>query len=279
MIDAERARLLAQVRVLAAGHLVAIDVGRARANLRFERRVVTAHAFPVHRRFVQAIRIEAGVALAAGQRRRDARQVRLRRESAHCVERAVHRVATRFHRREHRRRGDAARVVRVEMHGQPGFFLQRLHERRDGLRAADAGHVLDAEHVHASLLQFARDADVVLEVVLRARRVEQVAGVADRAFAQHPALAHRVDRHAHVAHPVQRIEYAEHVDARARGLLHEEAHDVVRVVRIADRVRAAQQHLEQDVRHAFAQQREPLPRVFLQEPQRDVEGRAAPAFE
>ena len=53
-------------------------------------------------------------------------------------------------------------------------------------------------------------------------------------------------------------------------------HDVVRVVRVADRVRAAEEHLEEDVRDLLAQQRQPLPGVLLEEPHRDVEGRAAP---
>ncbi|MNY44193.1 hypothetical protein D3C86_1791980 [compost metagenome] len=91
----------------------------------------------------------------------------------------------------------------MEMHRQPGLFLERPDQCRRGLRTADAGHVLDAQHVHAGLLQLARDAYVVLQVVFGARLVEQVAGIADRAFAQRAALADSIDRHAHVAHPVQ----------------------------------------------------------------------------
>ena len=56
-------------------------------------------------------------------------------------------------------------------------------------------------------------------------------------------------------------------------------HDVVGIVGVADRVGAAQQHLQQDVRHLLADVGEPLPRVLGEEAHGDVEGRAAPAFQ
>ena len=52
--------------------------------------------------------------------------------------------------------------------------------------------------------------------------------------------------------------------------------DVVGIGGVADRVRRAQQHLETDVRDRLAQLLQPLPRIFEQEPHRDIEGRAAP---
>ena len=167
--------------------------------------------------------------------------------------------------------------------GRPISSFSALHQRGGRPRPADAGHVLDAEDVHAGLLELLREVDVVLERVL-ARAVEQVAGVADRAFAERAGLEHGVDRHAHVLDPVERIEDAEEVDAAlavdaARCLLDEVAHDVVGVVGVADRVRGAQQHLEQHVGHRFAQLVQPLPRVFLEEAHGDVEGGAAPAFQ
>ena len=94
-----------------------------------------------------------------------------------------------------------------------------------------------------------------------------------------PALEHRVDRHPHVLDPVERVEDAEHVDAGRRRLLHEVTHHVVGIVGVADRIGRAQQHLQQQVGHRLAQRRQPLPRILLQESHRDVEGRAAPAFD
>ena len=57
------------------------------------------------------------------------------------------------------------------------------------------------------------------------------------------------------------------------------ADDVVGVVRVADRVGAAHQHLEHHVRDQLAQLLQPQPRVLGQEPVGDVERRAAPHLE
>ena len=59
----------------------------------------------------------------------------------------------------------------------------------------------------------------------------------------------------------------------------EVADHIVGVVGVADAVGAAQQHLQQQVGHPLAQQRQPLPGILGQEPHGDVEGGAAPAFE
>ena len=58
----ERLGLLEQVRVLAAGHLVAIDVGRAGHHAGFERRVELADGFPVVGDRLQRFEVEPGVA-------------------------------------------------------------------------------------------------------------------------------------------------------------------------------------------------------------------------
>ena len=63
-----------------------------------------------------------------------------------------------------------------------------------------------------------------------------------------------------------------------RGLLHEGAHHVVRVVGVAHRVRRAEQHLQQQVGHGRAEPFEPRPRILAQEAHGDVERGAAPAF-
>ena len=73
-------------------------------------------------------------------------------------------------------------------------------------------HVLDAEDVRAGGLQLAGQLDVVFEVYL-ARSGREIAGVADRRFAELAGLEHRIDRDAHVLDPVQAVEHAEQVDA------------------------------------------------------------------
>ena len=82
-----------------------------------------------------------------------------------------------------------------------------------------------------------------------------------------------------VRQPVVRVEDAEDVHAGAGRFLHEGVDDVIRVVRVSDGAGRPQQHLEEDVRNAFPQLGQALPRVFLEEPHTRVEGRAAPVFE
>ena len=80
----------------------------------------------------------------------------------------------------------------------------------------------------------------------------------------------------HVGHPVERVEDAEQVDPGRGGLLDERLDDVVGIARVADGVRAPQEHLEEDVGDLLAELGQPFPRVFLEEPHGGVEGRAAP---
>ena len=54
------------------------------------------------------------------------------------------------------------------------------------------------------------------------------------------------------------------------------ADHVVGIARVADGVRAAQEHLEEDVGDLLAELGQAVPRVFLEEPHRGVEGGPAP---
>ena len=161
-----------------------VDLGRARAHVALERRVAVAHLFPVVGQQAQLVRIESRIARTETQRLDDRAEIRLRRQAAHRIERAVDRIASGIDRHQHAGRGDAARVVRVEVDRQPDLLLQRLDQRVRRARLAQAGHVLDAEDVRTGLLELLRHADVILQVVLRLARIAQVAGVADRGFAE-----------------------------------------------------------------------------------------------
>jgi hypothetical protein len=174
-------------------------------------------------------------------------------EAAHRVHRRVHGVDPGIDGREHAGGGYAAGVVSVEMDGYADLVLQCRDEFTRGARSTQPGHVLDAEDVSAGGLEFTRHPDVVLEIVLGATRVAEVAGVADGRLRQLARCEHGIDRDAHVLHPVERIEDPEYVDAGRSGLL-DEVHDhVVRVVLVTDRIRRPQQHLGQNVRHALPQ--------------------------
>ena len=67
-------------------------------------------------------------------------------------------------------------------------------------------------------LQLLGEVDVVVERIFRAVGVEDVAGVADRAFGELAGFDHRVDGDAHVLDPVQAVEDAEQIDAACGGL-------------------------------------------------------------
>ena len=230
------------------------------------------------RQRLHGCQIEAGVTRRTCQRSCNRAQIGLRGQSAHGVQRTIDRIAAGVNRCQHGGRRYAAGVVRVEVNRQADFLFQHAHQFMRSTGLADPRHVLDAQNMGAGLFQLLGQINVVLEVVLAALGIEQVAGVTQGSFAQGASLNDCVHRHAHVIDPVKRVKNAEHIDATFRRLLHKVAHHVVRVVGVAHRVGGAQQHLEQDVGCGFAQARQSLPRVLLQEAQGHVKGGAAPAF-
>ena len=165
------------------------------------------------------------------------------------------------------------------MDRHPDLLLQDLDQpaRRVGLEKPR--HVLDREQVGSPIHEVSRQLDVILEGVSFARRVEDVARVADRGLGDRPALSHGIHGHLHLLGPVQRIEDAKEVDPAILRLEDELAYDVVGIGRVADRIRAAQQHLEEDVRDRRAKLIESRPGVLVEKAHRDVEGRPAPHLE
>ena len=112
-----------------------------------------------------------------------------------------------------------------------------------------------------------------------ALRVENIPGVTDRRLAHRAGLAHRFHRNLEIGRVIQRIENAKNVNPLPGRMLDESRHNVVRVIGITDRVRAAKQHLEANVRNLCAQLAQPQPRVFMQKTHGGVKRRPAPHFE
>ncbi len=166
----------------------------------------------------------------------------------------------------------------VEVDRQADLLLQRRDQALGRFGLAEARHVLDRNDVGTRRLQLFGEANVVGEIVT-ARRVGEIAGVADGGLAELALLEHRVHRQAHVLDPVEAIEDTKEVDTRFGRLLDEVANHIIGVVLVADTVGTAQQHLQQDVRDRLADGRQALPGVFLQEAHGDVEGGAAPALQ
>ena len=130
--------------------------------------------------------------------------------------------------------------------------------------------------MRAHVLQFLRHPHVILERILLPRRVENIAGVAKGRLAYFTRPEHGFHRHSHIGRPIERVEDAEDVHAVRRGMLHESLHHIVRIVAVAHGIRAAEEHLETDVRDALAQGAEARPRVFVQEAQSGIERGATP---
>ena len=160
------------------------------------------------------------------------------------------------------------------------LFAQGGDELLHRERTAEAGHVLDREDVGAHLLEFLRLGDIIFQRILVAPGIIDIAGVADRRLAEGEGLvADRRHCHGHVGQVVERVEDTEDVHPRVGGVFHESGHDIVGVVRIADRIGTAEEHLETNVRHLLAQVAQSVPRAFLEETHRGVKGRAAPHLE
>ncbi len=274
--NAHAGGLFLEVGVLAAGHFVEENLGAAGLRRGVERRVELADFFPVIGEFVERVEVQLGVARRVLERGDDAVEVRLRGAAGHRGDGEIDNVHTRLAGLEDAGRVDAAGVVRVEVDRNADLVLERLDQFLRGERAADAGHVFDREEVRAHLLQLLRELHVVLEGEFVPSGIEDVAGVADGGLANRMGLVHRFHRDLEVRQVVERIEDAENVHARRGGVLDETGDDVVRVVRVADGVGAAEKHLETDVRNLGAQLAEAFPRVFVEETHRRVERRAAP---
>jgi len=141
--------------------------------------------------------------------------------------------------------------VKVNWDGE--LLAKCAHELEGGVRLAQSGHVFNGEKVRAEFFELLGHADVVLEGIFWAARVEDVSGVANRRFADAAGLEHGVDCDAHVVDGVERIEDAENVDALCVGFAHEFLDDIVGIRRVTDGICASEQHLEADVRDALAQ--------------------------
>ena len=167
----------------------------------------------------------------------------------------------------------------VEVDRQADLLLQRLDEDLGRRGFQQARHVLQAQDMGAGRLQFLCAGDIVFQVIFRPRRVQEIAGIADRPFQHLAAIQHRIHRDAHVFDPIERIEHAEHVHPGGGGLFDKSLHHIVGVGGIAHAICPAQKHLGHQVRHGRAQIAQALPGAFLQEAIGHVKGRAAPAFD
>ena len=227
----------------------------------------------MRRQLRQQVEVEARVVFRALQGRNEGFGRRLRRAGAQRGQAGIHHVHARFDGLEQHHVARAGGVVRVQDDGQVGFLLQALDKAVRLVGQQQVRHVLDADDVRAHLLDVHGELDEVILVV------HGGFGVRHGDFRRAAVLLRRLDGGLHVAQVVQRVEAADDVNAVFDGLLDKEIHHVVRVGTVAQQVLAAQQHLQLGVGQRLAQLAQPLPRVFVQEAQARVVGRAAPALQ
>jgi hypothetical protein len=167
----------------------------------------------------------------------------------------------------------------VEVDRDGDFLLEGADELCGCGGFAESCHILDGEDMGADAFEFLSEIHIVVEAVLGATRICDVAGVADGCFTNSPGLDHAFHRHTHVGEPVEAVEDAEHIDAGIRCFLHEDPNDVVRVVGVANGVGGPQKHLEEDIGNAFAKLNESLPGAFAEKSHGCIECGSAPHFD
>ena len=141
-----------------------------------------------------------------------------------------------------------------------------------GLGGQNTGHVLDADGAHAHAGHFLDHAHILVQGVDRA------GGVGDSAGSKSAAAYRLLNGDLQVVDVVEGIENAHDVDAVFHRGADKAAHNVVRVVLVAQNVLATQQHLQLGVGHLGADLSQPLPGVLVQVAQAHVKGGSAPAF-
>ena len=278
-LEAERAGLFLEVGELAARHFMQIDFGCRPLQIAFEGGILVARRFPIKGDAADPFRIEARIALRTAQRLDDRAEAGLRGIAGKRVHRRIDGIDAGIDGGKNGRGRNTRRIMRVEMDRQAGRLAQRLEQHLRGRRFQKPAMSFSAMIWAPAFSSSTGKIGVVFQIVFRPGRIEDIAGIADRRLAELVLLGNGIHRDAHVLDPVQAIEDAEEIDAASGRLADEIFDDIVGIVGVADAVGAAQQHLQQKVRGALADQRQALPRILGQKAHGDVECRAAPAFE
>src|ERR1700682_909682 len=109
----------------------------------------------------------------------------------------------------------------MEVNGDANLAAQRADEFIGGVGLAKAGHVLDGKKMRTQFLELLGHPDEILQRILWAVFVENVAGVTDGRFANGTGFEHSIDGYAHIFNGVEGIEDAEDVDALRGGFMNE----------------------------------------------------------
>ena len=169
--------------------------------------------------------------------------------------------------------------MRVQVDRDADLLAERGDELLGRIGLEQARHILDGQHVGAAALQLFGHLHIIFEGVLVVFGIEDVAGVADGRLEDLVLVEDFVHGDGHALYPVERVKNAKDVNSALGRCFDELADQVVWIVRVSDRIGAAQQHLQKEVGRFFADDVQTLPGRFMQEAIADVKGRAAPALQ
>ena len=166
----------------------------------------------------------------------------------------------------------------MEVNRQIDSIFQGRNEVVRCFRFEEAGHIFNSNDIGTGILQFFCHLDIVVEVIFRTGRVENIAGIAKSYFGNLACFTNGLYRFIHVIETVQAVEDTEDVDTVFRREFDEVLDDVIGVARIAYGVGTTDQHLKQDIRCLLTHLAQPFPRIFVEETIGYVKGSTAPAF-
>ena len=101
----------------------------------------------------------------------------------------------------------------MEVDWDADLFFERFHKNFGGGGLEQACHVFQTEDMCPRGFELFGHVDVIFQVIFGAGGVENIACVADRAFAELSAVLHGVHGHAHVFDPVEAVKDAEDINA------------------------------------------------------------------
>ena len=229
-----------------------------------------AHFFPILGNLEQQLQIIARVVTAFLQSSNDRLDRGVRVAERKRRARGVANGRARFCRFDDIHGGHAANIVRMHVHRQANFGVERLHQALGAIRSKQARHVFDGDGVGTQVLQFLGILQKAIE------RMHGRYGVRNSALEPAAARLNSLGVVDDVANVVQSVEHAEHLNAVFFRACDETVHDVLGIMLVTYQVLAARQHGQIGVGHMRLDGTQTLPRVLVKKTQTRVERRTAP---
>ncbi len=168
----------------------------------------------------------------------------------------------------------AGGVVGMELNRNLDGLLQLLNEVFGNIRLQQTGHILDADGVNAHLLKLLCQLNEGFVGMEGADGVYEAALNMGLLF----ALEGFINGGLEIVDIVEGIEDTEYFDTVLGSLADESADDIVIIVIVAEKILAAEEHLDRGVLQVRAENVEALPGIFVQEAEAAVKCSTAPCF-